>query len=84
MLARLQSNRRGVLVDKLPEGIDAMQEVLLDPAGFTQHAVARHDAIKARPCPTIEIPISNIAARESWRDHAILSSAVKAAIPGLG
>lgn len=80
----LQSNHEGVLVDKLHEGIDTMQGALLNPAGFTQHAVALHDAIKAMPFPTLEIHMSNIATREPWRDHSIISSAVKATIQGLG
>ena len=80
----LQSNHEGVLVDKLHEGIDTLDGLLLNPAGFTQHAVALHDAIKAMPFPTLEIHMTNIAAREQWRDHSIISSAVKGTIQGLG
>ena len=80
----LQSNHEGVLVDKLHEVIDTAQGALLNPAGFTQHAVALHDAIKAMPFPTLEVHMTNIAKREPWRDHSIISSAVKATIQGLG
>ena len=80
----LQSNHEGVLVDKLHECIDSVQGALLNPAGLTQHGVPLHDAIKAMPFPVLEIHMSNIAAREAWRDHSIISPAVKATIQGLG
>jgi 3-dehydroquinate dehydratase-2 len=57
---------------------------LLNPAGLTQHGVSLHDAIKAMPFPVLEIHMSNIAAREVWRHHSIISPAVKATIQGLG
>ena len=53
-------------------------------AGLTQHGVSLHDAIKAMPFPVLEIHMSNIAAREEWRTHSIISPAVKATIQGLG
>jgi 3-dehydroquinate dehydratase-2 len=46
--------------------------------------VPLHDAIKAMPFPMLEIHMSNIAAREPWRSHSIISPAVKGTIQGLG
>ena len=83
-LAILQSNHEGALVDFLHEHIDMAQGALVNPAGLTQHGVPLHDAIKAMPFPTIEVHMSNIAAREAWRAHSIISPAVKATIQGLG
>ena len=80
----LQSNHEGVLVDKLHEVIDSVDGALLNPAALTQHGVALHDAIKAMPFPVLEIHMTNIAAREAWRDESIISPAVKATIQGLG
>jgi 3-dehydroquinate dehydratase II len=79
-----QSNHEGALVDKFHENIDVAQGALLNPAGLTQHGVPVHDAIKAMPFPVLEIHMSNIAAREPWRSHSIISPAVKATIQGLG
>ncbi|AMO25544.1 type II 3-dehydroquinate dehydratase [Ramlibacter tataouinensis] len=79
-----QSNHEGALVDKFHENIDSAAGALLNPAGLTQHGVPLHDAIKAMPFPVLEIHMSNIAARESWRQHSIISPAVKATIQGLG
>lgn len=83
-LETLQSNHEGVLVDKLHEQIDIASGALLNPAGLTQHGVPLHDAIKAMPFPVLEIHMSNIAAREPWRDHSIIAPAVKATVQGLG
>ena len=80
----LQSNHEGALIDKLHENIDTAQGALVNPAGLTQHGVPLHDAIKAMPFPVLEIHMSNIAARETWRAHSIISPAVKATIQGLG
>ena len=80
----LQSNHEGALIDFLHEHIATAQGALVNPAGLTQHGVPLHDAIKAMPFPTIEVHMSNIAARESWRAHSIISPAVKGTIQGLG
>ena len=79
-----QSNHEGALIDKLHERIDTVAGALVNPAGLTQHGVPLHDAIKAMPFPTIEVHMSNIAAREAWRAHSIISPAVRGTIQGLG
>ena len=83
-LETLQSNHEGTLVDKLHERIDSAQGALINPAGLTQHGVSLHDAIKAMPFPVLEVHLSNIAAREPWRSHSIISPAVKGTVQGLG
>lgn len=80
----LQSNHEGDLIDFLHRNIDEAQGALVNPAGLTQHGVPLHDAIKAMPFPTLEVHMSNIATRETWRTHSIISPAVKATIQGLG
>ena len=79
-----QSNHEGVLIDFLHEHIDHAQGALINPAGLTQHGVPLHDAIKAMPFPCLEVHMSNIAAREAWRAHSIISPAVKGTVQGLG
>ena len=83
-LAIVQSNHEGVLIDFLHDNIDAAQGALVNPAGLTQHGVPLHDAIKAMPFPTLEVHMSNIAAREAWRTHSIISPAVRGTVQGLG
>jgi 3-dehydroquinate dehydratase-2 len=79
-----QSNHEGALIDKLHANIDTVQGALVNPAGLTQHGVPLHDAIKAMPFPVIEVHMSNIAAREAWRAHSIISPAVRGTVQGLG
>ncbi|MGH8695649.1 MAG: type II 3-dehydroquinate dehydratase [Burkholderiales bacterium] len=83
-LVVVQSNHEGVLVDTLHKHIDDADGALLNPAGLTQHGVSLHDAIKAMPFPVLEVHMSNIAAREEWRHHSIISPAVKGTVQGLG
>ncbi|MES2974232.1 MAG: type II 3-dehydroquinate dehydratase [Pseudomonadota bacterium] len=83
-LETIQSNHEGALVDFLHEHIDTANGALVNPAGLTQHGVPLHDAIKAMPFPVIEVHMSNIAAREPWRSHSIISPAVKGTIQGFG
>ena len=80
----LQSNHEGVLIDFLQANIDDAKGALVNPAGLTQHGVPLHDTIKAMPFPVLEVHMSNIAAREEWRTHSIISPAVKGTIQGLG
>jgi 3-dehydroquinate dehydratase-2 len=83
-LETIQSNHEGALVDFLHRHIDEAQGAIVNPAGLTQHGVPLHDAIKAMPFPVLEVHMTNIAARESWRVHSIVSPAVKGTIQGLG
>jgi 3-dehydroquinate dehydratase-2 len=83
-LGVMQSNHEGALIDFLHQNIDTAQGALVNPAGLTQHGVPLHDAIKAMPFPTLEVHMSNIAAREPWRAHSIISPAVRGTIQGLG
>ena len=83
-LVIVQSNHEGALVDALHEHMDKAAGAVINPAGLTQHGVSLHDAIKAMPFPVIEVHMSNIAAREQWRHHSIISSAAKGTIQGLG
>lgn len=80
----MQSNHEGALIDFLHANIDAAAGALVNPAGLTQHGVPLHDAIKAMPFPVLEVHMSNIAAREPWRTHSIISPAVKGTVQGLG
>lgn len=83
-LSTLQSNHEGSLIDFLHANIDTAQGALVNPAGLTQHGVPLHDAIKAMPFPVLEVHMSNIAAREPWRAHSIISPAVRGTVQGLG
>jgi len=57
---------------------------LKDVEKLCQKAAAAHDAIKGISVPTVECHISNIHAREPWRNHSYISFAAKAVICGFG
>ena len=79
-----QSNVEGEIVGKFHQHMDDVQGAIINPAGLTQYGVSVHDAIKAMPFPVLEVHMSNIAAREEWRHHSIISSAAKGTVQGLG
>jgi 3-dehydroquinate dehydratase-2 len=83
-LAVLQSNHEGELVDFFHKHMDSAAGAILNPGALTQHGVSLHDCIKAMPFPVLEVHMSNIAAREEWRRHSIISPAVKGTLQGLG
>lgn len=79
-----QSNHEGALIDQLQARIDEVAGCVLNPGGLTQYGVSLHDAIKAMPFPVIEVHLSNLAAREAWRTHSIITPAARGVIQGLG
>jgi len=83
-LAILQSNHEGALIDFFHKHIDSAAGAVINPGGLTQYSVSLHDCIKAMPFPVIEVHMSNLAAREPWRHHSIISPAAKGTVQGLG
>jgi 3-dehydroquinate dehydratase-2 len=83
-LVILQSNHEGALVDLFHKHMDEADGAIINPGALTQHGVSLHDCIKAMPFPVIEVHMSNLHAREEWRRHSIISSAVKGTVQGFG
>jgi 3-dehydroquinate dehydratase-2 len=83
-LVILQSNHEGALVDLFHKHMDNADGAIINPGALTQHGVSLHDCIKAMPFPVIELHMSNLHAREEWRRHSIISSAVKGTVQGFG
>jgi 3-dehydroquinate dehydratase-2 len=83
-LSYFQSNIEGELINKLHlEGFSA-DGIILNAGGYTHTSVALADAVSAISSPVLEVHISNIYARESFRHHSYLSSRCKGVICGLG
>ena len=80
-----QSNREGELVDWIQEAhAKNAVGIVLNPAGYTTTSIAILDAILAVKVPVIEVHITNIHARESFRHESYVSKAAKAVICGFG
>ena len=83
-LEQFQSNLEGELIDKLQEVGFTYDAILLNAGGYTHTSVAIADCIKSIEVSVIEIHISNIYAREKFRQKSLLSKNCKAVICGLG
>jgi len=79
-----QSNIEGELIDKLHEVGFQADGIILNAGAYTHTSIAILDAIRALTTPVIEVHISNIHARESFRHHSMLSAACKGVIAGFG
>ena len=79
-----QSNVEGELINKLQEVGFSYHYILLNAGGYTHTSVALTDCVKAIETPVIEVHISNIYAREEFRQKSLLSPNCKAVICGLG
>jgi 3-dehydroquinate dehydratase-2 len=79
-----QSNHEGVLIDKIQASQGQMQWMIINPAAFTHTSVALRDAIAAIDVPFVEVHLSNIHQRESFRHHSYFSDKAVAVICGLG
>ncbi len=83
-LTYFQSNHEGFLLDKIHEVGFAIDGIVLNAGAFTHTSIALADAIAAIPAPVIEVHISNVHARESFRQHSYLSAQCVGSIVGLG
>ncbi len=79
-----QSNIEGELIDKLQEVGFSYDGIVLNAGGYTHTSVAIADAIAAISTPVVEVHISNIHARESFRSHSLIASKCKGSISGFG
>ncbi|APG64397.1 type II 3-dehydroquinate dehydratase [Tenacibaculum todarodis] len=79
-----QSNIEGELIDKLHEVGFTFDGVILNAAAYTHTSVGIADAIKAIETPVIEVHISNVHAREEFRNKSFIAPNVKGIITGFG
>ena len=79
-----QSNHEGALVDILEEEQDKSDGCIVNPGGFTHTSVTLLDALRTFAKPVIEVHLTNIYARESFRQRCVTTQAASGVIAGLG
>ncbi len=80
-----QSNHEGLIIDRIHENFTAdIDGIIINPGAFTHTSVALRDALLLVSCPVIEIHLSNIYKRESFRHKSLLAEIVTGQISGFG
>ena len=83
-LRAFQSNSEGALIDRVQAARGKASGFLVNPGGLTHTSVALRDAFLAVELPLVEVHLSNIYRRESFRHHSYISQAALGVICGLG
>jgi 3-dehydroquinate dehydratase-2 len=84
-LLHCQSNREYVLLERIHEAQnEGVAFIIINPAAFTHTSIALRDALLGVNIPFIEVHLSNVHARETFRHHSYLSDVAKGVICGLG
>src|SRR5690625_1010661 len=79
-----QSNHEGKLIDQLHRADGKYNGIIFNPAAYTHTSIALLDAIKSIQTPVIEVHISNVHRRETFRHQSMLASACMGQIVGFG
>jgi 3-dehydroquinate dehydratase II len=83
-LDAFQANHEGALIDWLQAGADQVSGYVVNAAAFTHTSVALRDALEAVDLPFVEVHMSNIFARESFRRASLLSDLAVGVVTGFG
>lgn len=83
-IRQYQSNHEGCLVDKIQQAIGICDGIVINPAAYTHTSIAILDALKAAGLPAVEVHISDVAAREDFRQISYPGMACLKTISGHG
>ncbi len=79
-----QSNHEGEMVDQIQQAHDTFDGIIINPAAYTHTSVAIRDALSMLTIPIVEIHLSNINKRESFRHTSLMADIATARIAGFG
>lgn len=80
----IQSNHEGDLIEALQDAAGTAAGALLNAGALTHYGLALADAVRAFPHPVVEVHLSNVHARESWRRRSVLAAACAGGVYGFG
>ncbi len=80
----MQSNHEGEIVSIIGRAKNEFNAILINPAAYTHTSVAIRDAILASGLPVVEVHLSNIYAREEFRQKSLISPVVRGGVYGFG
>ena len=83
-IQQFQSNHEGAIVDKIQTCYGVMDAIVINPAAYTPTSVAILDALKAVAIPAVEVHISDVSAREAFREISYPGMYCEKTIGGLG
>ncbi len=83
-LSSFQSNHEGELIDTIQQSENAVAGIIFNPGAYTHTSIAIRDAIETITTPVVEVHISNIYAREPFRQQSYLAPVVSGQIVGFG
>jgi len=79
-----QSNHEGAIIEKIHQAIETCDAVIINPAAYTHTSVAIRDALLMLDIPIVEVHLSNIYQRETFRHRSFVSDVATARVAGFG